>query len=212
MGLKSVKKNLDSIVYNLLIESFFNEEYRSGQVINPTEVAEKYEISKTPVLQALKRLSIENVLEVSSTGKYALIAPTKEKIADICELRYMFEEAAVKSVIENFSEKDKAVLLELAENCSKMKTNLEPKEVLRADYSFHKKLVELKGNDNLFEVYEIILNRYIILKYSSGYENRLEGILEKSYVSHKHIVELMEKKDLDSLLGYLKDHIYFHQN
>lgn len=206
-----VKQNLDSVVYNLLIESFYNEEYRAGQILNPTEIAQKYNISKTPVLQSLKRLENENILEVSNGGKYTLIKPDAEKIKNICEIRYMFESYIVEVIIKSFDQEKYNILLDLVDKCNNIKDISNAKEVLKADYTFHKYMISMMNNSDVNEVYESIVNRYILLKYASGYRNELKGILERSYKSHKRIAELLLNGELEELKVFLKQHIYFEK-
>lgn len=204
-----IKQNLDMQVYNLLIESFYNEEYIGGQILSPADIANKYGISKTPVLQALKRLETEKILTVSSGGKYTLVCPDAENIKNICATRYMFEKTAVEQVIGTVIKKQYEEMLSLVEGCKFLKDVDETKGILKADYIFHKYLVSLMNNNIINEFFESIVNRYILLKYVWGYQNQLQGLFEKSYGSHKKIAELLYIGKEKELLEFLREHIYF---
>lgn len=204
-----VKQKLDSIVYDLLIESFYNEEYTAGQVLVPGDIAEKYNISKTPVLQALKRLENEKILQVSNSGKYTLVCPNADNIRDICDIRYLFEKSAAEYLISKITEVDYERLLDFAKACRKIDAGSKAKEILKADYAFHRYMVSLQGNSIINEFFESVINRYILLKYASGYKNELEGLLEKSYQTHTTIATLIREGKREELFAYLQDHIYF---
>lgn len=47
----SLKKNLDDIVYETICMGFVSGDYVAGTRLDPTELAERYQISKTPIIQ-----------------------------------------------------------------------------------------------------------------------------------------------------------------
>ena len=51
-----VKKNLDKIIYDQIIDSFILGEYKMDDAISLDVLCEKYEVSRTPVVQAVKLL------------------------------------------------------------------------------------------------------------------------------------------------------------
>jgi DNA-binding GntR family transcriptional regulator len=206
-----VKQNLDVIVYHLLIESLYNVEYKAGQILNPSEIAEFYNISKTPVLQALKRLETEKILELSNNGKYKLVCPDANNIKDICETRFMFESYAVSKLIDEFDDDMYSKLMVHVNKCKSVSEVAETKEILKADYSFHKCLIGLLRNETISEFYEPMINRFILLKYTSGYRRDLQWIIENSYLFHKEITELLRQKKRAELLEYIQEHIYFEE-
>ena len=63
-----VKKNLDKIIYDQIIDSFILGEYKMDDAISLDVLCEKYEVSRTPVVQAVKLLVNDGVLESSATG------------------------------------------------------------------------------------------------------------------------------------------------
>lgn len=63
-----LKSNLDTIIYNLIVDSLFLGEYQMGQTILLDEFANKYEVSRTPVIQAVKLLVNDGILESMSNG------------------------------------------------------------------------------------------------------------------------------------------------
>ena len=91
----SLKKNLDDIVYETICMGFVSGDYVAGTRLDPTELAERYQISKTPIIQALKRMAHEHIVELMPGGKYEIPVATREDIADVCEARLLFEEQAL---------------------------------------------------------------------------------------------------------------------
>ena len=77
----NLKRGLDEMVYDLFIDELYNGVFHAGEKIDPAALTESFQISRTPVIQALKRLASEKILEVSSGGKYFIPDPdTREML------------------------------------------------------------------------------------------------------------------------------------
>jgi DNA-binding GntR family transcriptional regulator len=201
-----LKKNLDTAIYELLMNSFFYEEYEPGQRLDPTELAEKYKISKTPVIQALKRLANENVIDVNSTGKYSIIVPNKTILRELCELRYMYESYAVSRLLQDIKNENITLLEQKALKCKELMSSDDMSLVLVADYEFHRCLISMTHNVCIGESYETVLKRYIAAKYVAGYKNEAQL---KAINAHFEMIKCLQNGDRDKLMEILHDHIDF---
>lgn len=65
-----LKRNLDEAVYEQILSSIFEGKFHSGEQVQIERLCEQYEISRTPVIQALKRLATDGIVETSPTGKF----------------------------------------------------------------------------------------------------------------------------------------------
>ena len=65
----ALKKNLDVLVFEQIRDRIINSEWEQGQNLDVDELSRFYEVSRTPVLQALKRMQAEGMVVVSGTGK-----------------------------------------------------------------------------------------------------------------------------------------------
>ena len=64
----SLKRNLDELVYETICQGFVGGAYTAGMRLDPAELSEQYQVSKTPVIQALKRMAHERIVEITSGG------------------------------------------------------------------------------------------------------------------------------------------------
>ena len=95
-----VKSNLDTIIYEHIVDSLILGEYSMGQTILLDEFAEKYEVSRTPVTQAVKLLVSDGLLEAMSNGRVRVPVFDKEQMKKICEVRLLMESYAVDKIFE----------------------------------------------------------------------------------------------------------------
>ena len=57
-----VKNSLDEILYEHIVESLINGDYEMGQNLTLDELAHRFEVSRTPVVQAVKLLANDGIL------------------------------------------------------------------------------------------------------------------------------------------------------
>ena len=93
-----VKNNLDTIIYDYIISSLIMGEYHMGQIISLDDLSQKYEVSRTPVTQAVKLLVKDGILEMQKNGRVKVPEMTKNDLRQICEIRLVLEEYAFKKV------------------------------------------------------------------------------------------------------------------
>ena len=64
-----VKRNLDELIYDKMVDSIIAAQWSAGEVISVEEIAARYEVSRTPVVQAIKRMCIEEIVELLPNGR-----------------------------------------------------------------------------------------------------------------------------------------------
>ena len=69
----SLKKNLDVVVFEQLREKVIRGEWTPGQAISIDELVTEYGVSRTPILQALRRMEAMRMVEITITGHFILL-------------------------------------------------------------------------------------------------------------------------------------------
>lgn len=201
----NLKRGLDEIVYDMFIDKLYNGEFHAGEKIDPAALTESFQISRTPVIQALKRLASEKILEVNNGGKYFIPVPNEKQIREICEVRYLFEQYAVEWYLNSVNHAVLSRLYDMTLECrSKMKSGEELKCV-KSDLEFHRSLVRLTGNTCLYETYIPVLNRFIGIKYA------VECWPEQQVQAndrHIHLMEAIIQNQKEQAFQELRQHIF----
>jgi DNA-binding GntR family transcriptional regulator len=128
-----------------------------GQMVSERELARRYDMSKTPIREALSQVCHDGLMH-RLPGRGYMVAPiTVKDIQDIFDLRLILELAAAKRAAENPSPKQIAALKELAG----VRYSLDDREshiaFLRTNRSFHLTLAEAAGNQRLVDRLEELL-------------------------------------------------------
>ena len=116
-----VKSNLDVIIYEHILDSLILGEYEMGQMILLDELANKYEVSRTPVTQAVRLMANDGLLEVMSNGRVKVPVFNDEQMKKICELRFLLESFAVEKNLKTNTDFDELYekLIDIAEKGQK---------------------------------------------------------------------------------------------
>lgn len=165
-----------------------------GQVVSERELARRYEMSKTPIREALSQVCHDGLMQ-RLPGRGYIVAPiTIKDIQDIYDLRLILELVAAKRAAENPSPKQMAVLKELAG----VRYSLDDREshiaFLDTNRTFHLTLAEAAGNQRLVDRLEELL---IEMDRIFHLGLRLRDSSEEMVREHQEVVSTLENGDVD---------------
>lgn len=203
-----VKNNLDTIIYEHIVDSLLQGEYSMGQTILLDEFANKYEVSRTPVTQAVKLLANDGLLEVMSNGRVMVPIFDYEQMGKICEVRLLMEDYVLDKLIDMEHEDTK--LYDRMESIAKQGIQLlETGDKLRfnrRDLEFHDTLIGGCGNEYLTAEYKRIQGKFIVANYLIS---PLEGRdFAQAAESHLEMVQHLRNKDREGCKDLMRKHIF----
>ena len=92
------KENLKKKVYDHIMEAIIQGEYSPDDILSESMLTEKYNVSKSPVREALVQLCSENVLKSIPRCGYMVVRITRSDIEDILDYRAAFEAGMLRQV------------------------------------------------------------------------------------------------------------------
>ena len=93
------EQNLSSTVYETIKDKIINGEFLPGTLLMERNIADECGVSRTPVREALKRLSQEGWVDWEERRRAVVSEITIEKIVELFTLREMIEPFAIKKII-----------------------------------------------------------------------------------------------------------------
>lgn len=207
------KKNTASsnIVYNCLKKDILSLKLVPGSSISETDMATKYNVSRTPVRDAFKALANEGLLEVKShIGTFVSLIDINQ-ISDVLYIRKVIEQSILKDLCMSFSEAD-ALKLEFSLNEQKQflqSSNSNEDmiaEFIKFDNAFHKLIFRIAGKESIWDMIFGINQHYerfraLINLYG---ENNIQNL----YEDHCTLIESLNSRDFDKLQSVISKHIY----
>lgn len=145
-------------VYKALLDAISDGSLAPGTRLTQEEIAEQMNISRSPVLQALRLLKKDGLVQ-DAPGRGVLVTPlTVESINNLYLIRGALDNLAAKLAAEKHYRIDPA-LIERGRRASRGK---QVKDMIDADIAFHYAIYEASGNPLIAEsatVYWVHLRR-----------------------------------------------------
>lgn len=186
-------ENLDHKVYRTLKSMISERKFLPGTKIYQDRLAQKLGISRTPLVNALKKLEQEKLITAIPRRGFFIRRFSKKEMVHIFELREVLEGLAARRASVNISENQ---IQKLKNFFRGLKISDEPKALKKyaeEDRRFHQFLMDIGGNDLLSS----ILGTYsiIILSYLGGYQEGLVRSPKETIHEHQAIIEAISKRD-----------------
>jgi DNA-binding GntR family transcriptional regulator len=102
------KENFSDKLVKIIRANIVHGEYKSGQILRETQLSKEWDVSRTPVREALKALEQQQLLVRLSNGSYQVTELTIEYVGHFYDtLRVLMDFLISHSLIFDLSEKDK---------------------------------------------------------------------------------------------------------
>lgn len=198
-------------VYEQIKEQILHLELPPGAAISEIETAEKYNISRTPIRDAFKRLEREGLLEIRPHIGTFISLIDLNAVSDILYIREVLEYSVLSELAQIYDKsKELCIQLILQEQKELLESDLPIDELSRAfihsDNEFHTALFDAAGKKNVIK---------FLYAYNSQYERFRTFInftgkedLQKLYDSHVKILNCIISKDLNGLKECINHHLY----
>ncbi|SDL05161.1 GntR family transcriptional regulator [Halarsenatibacter silvermanii] len=204
-------RKLSTRVAEYLKEQIFKKNYKRGEHIPETEIADELGVSRAPVREAIKELENQGLIEtIPRRGSY-VVDFGEENLKEIYEIRILLETRVLEILIEGdlLDEEDFSHLEGLVEKMlaivDKNKSQREKVvELNRVDISFHKYLWKKSEREMTRELLGRIYNQ---LKLAMIVDTHLEEDLKESSRTHYRIIEALKEDDIEKAHQALIDHI-----
>jgi len=197
-------KDLTKEAYNDIRKMIFSNELRPGQKIPYRGMAERLNMSLTPVVQALKHMEFMGLVHHEQNKGFFVENVTPREIDEAYKLRSILEPRLLAETIPTIDEQGEkkigAALDEYIDACQKGSLKLK----LVKDIQFHMSMAELSGQ-NL----SILILRYLFdfLYLRFGQELIFSRPSEDSADAHTAIFDAIKSRDVETATMVLKKHI-----
>jgi DNA-binding GntR family transcriptional regulator len=202
-GLKEPAESIVERVYEKLKALSISFELLPGDRINEIELSERLGVSRTPLREALNRLTSEGFLTMTP-GKGFFRRPLDAKeIFDLYELRQRIETAAAPLAIARATEE---AIAEIRAFLDVSRADIPTRtitELVALDESFHERLMALSDNGEMLRILRNLNARIRFVRWIDM-EN---GRRHRTQSEHLAIIDAVAARDCESAVALLNGHI-----
>lgn len=197
-----------NIVYQKIKSAILNEMYEPNQILNERKLAEEFQISRTPVREALKILEGEGWVKIIPWKGAIVNQITQKEIDEIFQIRLIIEPAIIELLQNKIDYKKRIYLDRLYENQKKAESK---KEFILADRVFHMTFVEWTENLQLIEMVKDLNDRIYMVGHKAI--NSKDSKREKeSLEEHYKIIQALKNNDIMLAKNLMIAHIIETKN
>ena len=142
-------QNLEEKIYDALKLMIMEKRLRPGDRISLTELCQQMGVSRTPLVNALKRLSAERLVEWTPRYGIYVRRVTAQEMVDLYEVRVALESLAARRAAQRVTGADVDRLEALLRDVDTSDTTEAMRRYTSLDRQFHWYIVELSGNSQL---------------------------------------------------------------
>ncbi|SDG82803.1 GntR family transcriptional regulator [Bosea robiniae] len=204
---ETLAETLRRTLLDMIVFGYFER----GARLYPEKLAEHFNVSLTPVREALMRLAAEGFIEVIQRRGYHIRDPDAKQVLDLWQVRLAIELMAGELMIERL--KDGTLDGTAIDRIEEVQRRLEvdPQAISHKDRheqnaSFHHQIVELSGNALLLSTYRGIQMQVLNAWIQRGIES-WRGRHASEAVEHRAILAALRDRNPNDYAKAVREHL-----
>ena len=187
--------------YSLILEAIDHGEYKPGDRLVESDLAERFGVSRTPIREALQRLETQSLL--ARDGRSLIVASLDHnQLSELYLVRTELEGLAARLAARHAAVEEVKVLRDMVEEDKAIVDD--PTALSRANRRFHKMIHLASHNRYLVQQLDLVHRTMALMATTSL---AAEGRGEIAQSEHKGIVDAITARDEDRAQSALKEHI-----
>jgi DNA-binding GntR family transcriptional regulator len=201
--LLTTPKSAAQLVYDQLKRKIIDFEIYPGTRLTESEIADDFQVSRTPVRAALQRLETEGQITIMPKQGCFVRSVDIETISQYYDVRIMLEASAVELACDHMNDEDLDALQE-DWNAERLDDELDMEEIKAREEAFHIGIAIGSGNPVLANYLRDINNNIRILR-RLGFPDR-QSVIE-TCEEHFAICQLIRDKNKSQARKAMTKHI-----
>lgn len=197
-------KSMREKVYDTLKQMIIDGVIKPGERIIETEYSNKFQISRTPIREAIRMLELEGLVESQTTGGVIVKTLTREEISEIYKIRIALESLIIEEIIKKINNQDIKKLEKVLKNTKKA---FEVKDIEKVFSLFTKFNQILYDIASLPKVTGMINNINLYLKRFRKLSIDNPSRKEEAFEDHVQILEAIKNKELSTAISINRMHL-----
>ena len=196
--------SLYEVVAERLREMVLEGELQPGSRISEKRLCETFEVSRTPLREALKVLANEGLVELLPNRGAKVTEVDPGEVGDLFEVMVVLEELSGRLLASRAGADEVAEIRELHERMMAHYHRQERAEYFALNQRIHRRLTEIAGNGVLLELEDSLALKITRARYAA---NLQLGRWEESAREHQTILEALERRDAEALSQAMREHM-----
>lgn len=197
-------QNLSDHVVTLIRKMILNGTLKPGEKVNQVQLAEKLQISRGPIREALRLLQNEGLIKYELNKGTYITTLSKEDAYEIYTLRGLLEGKAAQLALKNLQTRDFDVLKELVEGFEKALVENDLERQAQYDILFHQTVVKASKHNRLIHMHQQLDTQVgaMFFTVASVAPLRAKYVVE----NHQRLIDALQTQDEDYVQKEFSEH------
>ncbi|NLY85829.1 MAG: GntR family transcriptional regulator [Tissierellia bacterium] len=191
-------------IYEILKRRIVNLEYEPGLVLNEVDIADEFNISRTPVRKIFHQLHNDKLLNIIPRFGAQVPAIDFKQMKHVFELTRVLDPFATRLAVERISEENIKKLDEIIERLGEYEANNDYQNAIIEDEKFHRIILMSCGNPWL---QEILISLHYHTERLWHYCEQYFDDMELFTRTLGKVVEAIKEKNVEKAEKYAREHI-----
>ena len=207
--MKLVSKSLADQVYEQVKEMILSGQIQCGEKISEDSLAMQFEVSRTPIREALRRLSTYGLVEMAPRSHTSVIEISEKESQDIGLFRVNLENFAIDNIDMDIFKASLEDICRYSVECQYALNMGNRAKAFELDSLFHVALIKTANNTAFTDTYERLDAKIQLLRVRQNESN--EKLLEY-IMQHTKLIELLKIGKKEEAKELMKVHILHDVN
>ena len=195
------------ILANILCEEIITGRLKPGDKLSEIALASRFDVSRGPVREALRRLSERSLVVFSPNAGARVMTNSLADMLHLLEVRESLEIKAARLAAKRMTAREKARLHDLCENHASMSSSSKQHSYFQSpeDFDFHYAIAKGAKNPILFKI--LCEDLYLRLLFCRSQHQYIKGRGNAALNEHHSIMVAIEQGDPELAELFMKRHI-----
>ncbi len=198
------KKGLSNVVYCDLKKKILSEKLLPGVRVSEKELAEKFGMSRTPVREALVKLSEQGLIQPHTGRGFIVRKFSLKEIEDLYTLREGLEVLAIRLAIPRIGAQKILRLKTLIDASPALIEEYDLAQFNQIDSQFHESIIAYSENEPLIKTCSTLLMQIKLIR---RYDHVSPKSIMETYNQHLEILNFIMDRDITNACQTISNHI-----
>jgi DNA-binding GntR family transcriptional regulator len=189
-------------VSDSLRRSILNGDLVGGTRLSLADIASTFDVSTTPVREALRELSFEGLVRIDSYRGGVVTAVTKAEVEEIVRIRSVLEPMAAREAVEEMTPR---ILDEAQDILDEMAASDSWDVWVQGNRAFHRKLYEASASRRLVALIKSLQDTQVV--FTSATLRKSPMLKETATRDHVEMIDSIRSGDVDRLVEVTLRHL-----
>ena len=177
---------------------------KPGVKIPEKELCDKFAVSRTPLREALKVLSVEGLIKLTPNRGAAVVELTLQDLEEVFPVMASLEALSGELACERITDEEIAEIRRLHKNMAKEHERGNLPEYFRLNQAIHEAILNASRNSTLKSTHRSLAGRITRARYMA---NMSQKRWDKALEEHEQILEALSTRKKTKLSKILRDHV-----